>query len=95
MREDKTGKKANRPSPAGSVKISRRHLLGTTSLIAASAIASTALSRATSAASQDDNVLPKPQPPFAGKIERTSKGSTPDFPQGVEAPAGDRKIMPL
>jgi arylsulfatase len=31
-------------------------------------------------------VLPKPEPPFKGKIERTAKDSTPDFPKGIEAP---------
>jgi arylsulfatase len=31
-------------------------------------------------------VLPKPEQPFQGKIGRTVKDSTPDFPKGVEAP---------
>ena len=30
-------------------------------------------------------VLPKPEQPFGGKIGRTAKESTPDFPKGVEA----------
>src|SRR5262245_65508415 len=30
-------------------------------------------------------VLPKPEPPFQGKIGRTVKDSTPDFPKSVEA----------
>src|SRR5262249_21627094 len=38
-------------------------------------------------------VLPKPQLPFQGKIERTVKDSTPDFPKSVEAPAGAPNIL--
>ena len=43
------------------------------------------------AAAQD--VLPKPEPPFHGKIGRTPKDSTPDFPKGVEAPKGAPNIL--
>ena len=32
--------------------------------------------------------LPQPEQPFKGKIGRTVKDSTPDFPKGVEAPEG-------
>src|SRR5215470_11312738 len=45
------------------------------------------------AASAQEVVLPKPQPPFQGKIERTVKDSTPDFPKGVEAPAGAPNVL--
>ena len=38
-------------------------------------------------------VLPKPEPPFRGKIGRTVKESTPDFPKGVEAPKGAPNIL--
>src|SRR5262245_17993898 len=38
-------------------------------------------------------VLPKPQPPFKGKIGRTAKESTPDFPKGVEAPKGAPNVL--
>jgi arylsulfatase len=38
-------------------------------------------------------VLPKPQPPFQGRIGRTVQDSTPDFPKGVEAPAGAPNIL--
>lgn len=38
-------------------------------------------------------VLPKPEPPFQGKIERTAKNSTPDFPKGVEAPKGAPNVL--
>ena len=39
------------------------------------------------------DVLPKPQPPFKGKIERTAKDSTPDFPKGIEAPKGAPNVL--
>ena len=78
-RDEATGKeharkKSNAPSTAGKINISRRDLLGSTSLIAVSAVASTALP--STAASQDANnatVLPKSEPPFEGKIGRTVK----------------------
>jgi arylsulfatase len=38
-------------------------------------------------------VLPKPEPPFKGKIGRTVKDSTPDFPKGVEAPKGAPNVL--
>src|SRR5450631_1359046 len=38
-------------------------------------------------------ILPKPQPAFQGKIGRTVKDSTPDFPKGVEAPKGAPNIL--
>jgi len=31
---------------------------------------------------ETEEVLPKPEPPFAGKIARTAKESTPNFPKG-------------
>jgi len=37
--------------------------------------------------------LPKPEPPFHGKIGRTVRDSTPDFPKGVEAPKGAPNIL--
>src|SRR6516165_1774462 len=40
-----------------------------------------------------EEVLPKPEQPFSGKIARTAKESTPDFPKGVEAPAGAPNIL--
>jgi arylsulfatase A-like enzyme len=46
---------------------------------------------APTAGAQD--VLPQPQPPFKGKIERTAKDSTPDFPKGVEAPKGAPNVL--
>lgn len=38
-------------------------------------------------------VLPLPPPPFQGKIERSVKDSTPDFPQPVQAPQGAPNIL--
>jgi arylsulfatase len=37
--------------------------------------------------------LPRPEPPFKGKIGRTAKDSTPDFPKGVEAPKGAPNVL--
>jgi arylsulfatase len=91
MRDDPSGKKSNTPSTSNKVEISRRGLLGSTSLLAASALASTALPR--SATAETPTVLPRPEPPFQGTIERTLPGSVPDFPKGVEAPAGAPNIL--
>jgi arylsulfatase A-like enzyme len=38
-------------------------------------------------------ILPKPQPAFQGKIGRTVKDSTPDFPKSVEAPKGAPNVL--
>jgi len=46
---------------------------------------------ATPAGAQD--VLPRPEPPFKGKIGRTVKESVPDFPKGVEAPKGAPNVL--
>jgi arylsulfatase len=68
----------------------RTLLLGTTSLVAASGISATAPS---AQAQQPQEILPKPEAPFQGKIGRTVKDSTPDFPKGVEAPAGAPNVL--
>src|SRR5262245_11796000 len=91
MSEERSLKKSNAPSPLGKIEISRRRLLGSTSLVAASALVSTALPSATAA--QTPSVLPKPEPPFEGRIGRTVRDSTPDFPKGVEAPAGAPNVL--
>ena len=39
------------------------------------------------------NVLPRAEEPFNGKIGRTAKESTPDFPKGVQAPAGAPNVL--
>jgi arylsulfatase len=38
-------------------------------------------------------VLPRPAPPFRGKIARKAKDSTPDFPKGIEAPKGAPNVL--
>ena len=42
---------------------------------------------------QVQNVLPRPEQPFKGKIARTAKESTKDFPQEVTAPKGAPNIL--
>ena len=44
-------------------------------------------------ATAGEEVLPKPEQPFAGKIGRTAKESTPDFPKGIEAPKGAPNVL--
>jgi len=44
-------------------------------------------------AALSQEVLPRPEAPFKGKIERTVKGSVPDFPKGVEAPKGAPNVL--
>jgi arylsulfatase len=38
-------------------------------------------------------VLPRPEQPFNGRIGRTVKDSTPDFPKGIEAPKGAPNVL--
>jgi arylsulfatase A-like enzyme len=38
-------------------------------------------------------VLPKPEPPFGGKIGETYKDSTPDFPKPIAAPASAPNVL--
>jgi arylsulfatase len=38
-------------------------------------------------------VLPQPEPQFKGKIGWTVRDSVPDFPKGVEAPAGAPNVL--
>jgi arylsulfatase len=52
-----------------------------------------ALAQQKDAAPQQETVLPQPEPPFHGKIGRTIKESTPDFPQEVEAPKGAPNVL--
>jgi arylsulfatase len=68
----------------------RTLLLSTTSLVAASGISATV---PLAQAQQPQEILPKPEPPFQGKIGPTVKDSTPDFPKGVEAPAGAPNVL--
>src|SRR5262249_43294514 len=62
----------------------RSSLLGATYLTLAALII-------TPVAAQD--VLPKPEAPFKGKIGRTVKDSVPDFPNSVEAPKGAPNVL--
>lgn len=39
------------------------------------------------------NVLPYPEQPFKGKIGRTARESTPDFPKGIEGPKGAPNVL--
>jgi arylsulfatase len=39
------------------------------------------------------NVLPIPEQPFKGKIGRTARDSTPDFPKAIEAPKGAPNVL--
>jgi arylsulfatase A-like enzyme len=90
MSEEKSGNNTD----ANNSGIKRRDLwLGSTSLVAATAFASTVYPHAADAAPENRSVLPIPEPPFEGKIGRTVKDSTPDFPKGVEAPAGAPNIL--
>jgi arylsulfatase len=41
----------------------------------------------------EQEVLPRSQPPFQGKIGRAAKESTPDFPKGIEAPKGAPNVL--
>jgi arylsulfatase len=92
---DKTVSKIAKPdTSAEGSGVKRRDLwFGSTSLIAASALALAAVPRAASAAAPSDAVLPKPEPPFQGKIGRTLKDSTPDFPKSIEAPPGAPNVL--
>jgi hypothetical protein len=65
MSDYKSGKKSNALPLVGKLEISPRRLLNVTSLMAASAVASTALPR--TAASETPGELPTPEPPFKGQ----------------------------
>ena len=45
------------------------------------------------AANPPGNVLPSPDRPFRGKIGRTAKDSTPDFPKPIVAPRGAPNVL--
>ena len=38
-------------------------------------------------------ILPRPEPPFGGKIGRITKDSVKDFPKAVEAPKGAPNVL--
>ena len=66
------------PRPCSAALLARLGLVLTTGL-------------ALPAAAQD--VLPKPEAPFKGKIGRTARDSKPDFPKGLEAPKGAPNVL--
>jgi len=47
----------------------------------------------TSTRNGTQNILPHPEPPFKGRIGRTVKDSTPDFPKELEAPNGAPNVL--
>lgn len=90
---EEDGRTAPADASRANAGIKRRSLwLGSTSLIAASALASAVSSRAAGTAVQED-VLPRAEPPFLGSIGRTARDSRPDFPKGIEAPAGAPNVL--
>src|SRR5499433_2848556 len=56
-------------------------------------VASIVLGLLLSSAAFAQETLPKPEPAFKGKIGRTAKESTPDFPKGIEAPKGAPNVL--
>ena len=68
-------------------------ILAAFSLALGAASAFTACSPRQSSPADAQNILPRAEQPFGGKIGRTSKDSTPDFPKGVEAPKGAPNIL--
>jgi arylsulfatase len=91
MNEDSSHKKSHTASAAGKVATSLSSLLGFVSLIAALALASAAFPRAATA--QTPKRIAEGGAPFEGRIGRTVKDSTPDFPKGIEAPVGAPNIL--
>jgi arylsulfatase len=57
------------------------------------AVLSLALGAAFVLPTEAQEVLPRPQPAFKGKIGRTAKDSTPDFPKGITAPKGAPNVL--
>src|ERR1700709_2191650 len=57
------------------------------------AVVSCTLSLGGVSLSAAQEVLPRPEPAFKGKIGRTVKESKPDFPQMTEAPKGAPNVL--
>jgi arylsulfatase A-like enzyme len=51
------------------------------------------LTAAFSLTAMAQDVLPRPDPPFKGKIDRTAAESTPDFPKPISAPKGAPNVL--
>jgi hypothetical protein len=66
-------------------------------LLAGSVIAGTVPNSATPnqtiQAAKSQTTLPHPEQPFGGRIGRTAKDSTPDFPKGIEAPKDAPNVL--
>lgn len=54
---------------------------------------STVIFSAMATISAAEEILPRPEQQFEGKIGRTAKDSTPDFPKGVTAPNGAPNVL--
>jgi arylsulfatase len=61
--------------------------------LAASGRLAETLAQDKKAADPPRNVLPIPEPPFRGKIDRTVKDSTPDFPKEIQPPKGAPNVL--
>ena len=70
----------------------RAILLGTAAALAISAVASE-LQAQTATGSPTQEVLPKPEAPFAGQIGTTYRESRADFPKPIAAPAGAPNVL--
>ena len=70
----------------------RTILLGTAAALAISAVASE-LQAQTATGSPSQEVLPKPEAPFAGQIGATYRDSRADFPKPIAAPAGAPNVL--
>src|SRR5499427_6415909 len=70
--------------------VQRRRSMKTKKILAALMLA---LGATFTLATEAEEVLPKPEPPFSGKIGRTAKESTPDFPKAIEAPKGAPNVL--
>src|SRR5499425_2621384 len=90
-----TGKDDRKTKAANNYEGLRRRtlLLGTTALVAASGLTPTVSPAKAQQPPQGQDVLPKPETPFQGKVGRLVKDSSPDFPKGVEAPAGAPNVL--
>ena len=64
----------------------------TKNIIAGTLVGALALLGVSISASAQD-VLPRPEPSFKGKIGRTAAESTPDFPKGITAPKGAPSVL--
>ena len=74
---------------AGQTKITRA-ITTIRGVFASLALGSAAIFAVPTAAQE---VLPKPEPPFKGKIGRTAAESKPDFPKGIEARKGAPNVL--